>query len=94
MHTKHCIYLLQCLYINTDRFQCKSIVLLIVGDLFEGDIIPSEKMMKLIAKENRTALEKLKKSQSRDVLSYDSMHWKDKRIPYIFDSGLSMTFLC
>jgi len=59
------------------------------GDLFEGDIIPSEKMMKLIAKENRTALEKLKKSQGRDVLSYDSMHWKDKRIPYIFDSGLS-----
>ena len=62
--------------------------MLVIEDLFEGDVIPSEKLKKLIANENKTAEEKLKKLQGRDVLTFDSMRWKSKQIPYVFDSGL------
>ena len=70
------------------KINLKIYLLFVIDDLFEGDVIPSEKLKKFIAKENKTAEAKLKKLQSRDVVSFDSMHWKTKQIPYVFDSGL------
>ena len=51
-------------------------------DLHEGDLVLSEKLKKLID-------ESSKKAEGRDILSYESMRWPTKVIPYVFDPALS-----